>query len=187
MSAGTKQPLAHAIERAEAFRALFYSGSYMRWELAGSVRRKCPSVGDIEAVIIPAWGGVTVADGLFTKELANVNLLWHRLDSLVEDGKVSKWVRDNGRTCWGEKTRAVNFAGQCFEIYTATENTWGSTMAIRTGPREFSMRLVTAFLPRGLRAEDGYLRRGIELIPCPDEAAYMAAAGFKWIAPEARR
>ncbi len=58
-------PLSRAIECAHDFRAMFDPSTYTRWEFAGSLRRKCPDVGDLEHVIIPVIGDVAGGRKMF--------------------------------------------------------------------------------------------------------------------------
>ena len=65
--------------------------------------------------------------------------------------------------------------------------TWGVTMAIRTGPRDYSRHLVTALLARGLRSEGGrVLRSNGEPLPTPEERHVFEFAGIPYLAPELR-
>src|SRR5437870_2820192 len=88
-TATAKRTNADALADAEAFRALFNPSHYERWEIAGSVRRKCREVGDVEHVVIPRFGPVTSHEGLFA-ERVTANLLFNQLDQLVRDGTVQK-------------------------------------------------------------------------------------------------
>lgn len=74
---------------------------------------------------------------------------------------------------------------------------WGVIYTIRTGPAEFSRRLVTStlhggLLPPHLRVRDGALwHRGDALfdammIPTAEETDLFEAVGLTWIPPEAR-
>lgn len=166
----------------------FFGGTFVRWEVAGSVRRNRAEVGDIEHVVIPK-----IIDGR--------NVLWERLDSLVPgiglfanpDAPLRKSIYSNGTNRWGEKYRGVDFAGVKHEIFTADEENFGCILAIRTGPAEFSKKLVTMLLHGGnFRQQDGYLVRTAgpnigERVPCPDEKAFFQLCGHAWIDPSARR
>jgi hypothetical protein len=153
--AKTKRPLAQAIEDAKAFRALFPAECWQQWKGAGSVRRQAELVSDIDHVVIPQFGEVSSGDLFGTPRL--VNLLWHHLDALVAGRTVEKWVRDDGRTSWGEKQRAVAFRGAKHEIWTADAENWGSILAIRTGPGDYSHRMVIALQYNGYANTDGYV------------------------------
>lgn len=150
----TKRSLRDAIADAEAFRAMFPPDSYSRWEIAGSVRRRVAMVGDVEHVIIPVVGEFTKGGGLFA-ETEKRNLFLHHLDELVRTYQMKKHVYPNGSNRWGEKYRGVDFCGHCHEIFLATPQNWGSTLAIRTGPGEFSKSLVIALQRNGYWQNEG--------------------------------
>ncbi|HEX8913395.1 MAG TPA: hypothetical protein VF796_13625 [Humisphaera sp.] len=150
-----KRPLAQARADAEAFAALFTRDHVVRWQVAGSVRRREPLVSDVDHVVVPRFGELPAADLFRTPE--RTNLLWHHLDALVAGRHVDKWVRANGTVCWGDKQRAVLFRGFKHEVWTADADNWGSVLAIRTGPGEFSHRLVIDLQKHGHANADGYV------------------------------
>lgn len=189
MSTGTKRTLSQATADALAFAELF-DGCADLWCIAGSVRRRKPEVGDIEHVVIPKMGERD-GGGMFGEKVA-VNLLWERLDMLVESGALSKHVYETvvGRqTRWGDKYRGVDFRGFTNEIFTADAKNYGSILLIRTGPAEFSQAFVDRFLRGGLYRQDkGYLKhvRSGNVVPIPDEESYFRMAGLPFVAPEKR-
>ena len=206
----TKRPLAAAQSDAEAMRDLL-AGTYVRWDVAGSVRRQRPEVGDVEHVVQSRTAEVRV--GLFGVE-RTVNLLHDRLDALVAAGELAKHLYGDSGVRWGDRHRGVSFHGFAHELFIADGANYGPTLAIRTGPAEFSKRLVSGLLCRGLRNHEGYVwecdpcpscsdaqaDRGIDcwrcgrrrLVPArrvsvPDERAYFELCGVGWIEPEGRR
>lgn len=65
---------------------------------------------------------------------------------------------------------------------------WGAIFAIRTGPGDYSKRLVTICQDRGLRCVDGRLvDANGHTVPTPEEADFIASCGATWAEPEARR
>jgi DNA polymerase/3'-5' exonuclease PolX len=194
MSTGLKRSHAVAIADAEAFRALF-DGCYERWEIAGSVRRCKPEVADVEHVVIPKIGPVA-SGGLFNEQ-ADANLLWSKLDALVELSTVAKHLytssHADGSTSvsprWGDKYRGVDFRGFNHEIFTANPRNWGSILTIRTGPAQFSERMVTMLHPRGLQNDGGFVRykRTGAIYETPTEESFFIACGQSFVAPEGRR
>ena len=189
MSTTTKRPRAEALAAAHALSDLLCHACE-RWEIAGSVRRNKPEVGDVEHVILPTFGDVPGGD-LFASP-QTVNLLWHRLDQLVAAGTVAKALI-NGSPRWGERYRRVIFQGIAHDLFAADADNWGSVLAIRTGPAEFSKGLVVGLRRNGYRNQDGYVwtctpeGEPIERVACPDERTFFALAGAAWVEPEDRR
>ena len=172
--------LQQAQAHAQAMQVLVGDGATTDWIVAGSVRRQQATVGDVEHVVIPAMGEVEKmsGEGLFAEpvKVGNVNLLWHRLDELLADGVIRKAVNAAGRTCWGDKQRAVDYNGVAHEFYTATEDNLGVMVAIRTGPFELSRHLVTVIKRHGYECSGGfhvYPIGGGQLISMPDEEGFF--------------
>jgi DNA polymerase/3'-5' exonuclease PolX len=184
----TRRPLAAAIEDAEAFRALFPAACYERWEVAWSVRRRSAFVGDVEHLVIPAFGDVDRGEGLFALP-ERVNLLWFHLDALHRKGDVEKHWYGSGHR-WGEQQRGVDWRGFRHEIYTADADNWGSNLAIRTGPADLSVRLVSSIKQFGHDHAGGFRVVHVatgRAVPTPDERQYFRLCGVPWAEPAERR
>lgn len=206
-SVDQKRGHVEAMQGAYAFRALFPNDSYDRWEFAGSLRRKCQQIGDVEHVIIPRVG-MLQTDELFAKP---VNLLFAHLDKLVAQGTLTKHLYASGFR-WGEKYRGCDqsHSGTIImnEIFCAQPDNWGSTLAIRTGPAEFSQRLVTSLRRNGFRnhlgsvwqcdpcqcgRDDDCKKCGgtglicVDKVVAADECAYFRLCGMDYVKPEDRR
>jgi DNA polymerase/3'-5' exonuclease PolX len=179
---------------ATLFRDLF-AGCYERWEIAGSLRRNKPDIGDCEHVVIPKFAEIPNPASMFGEPIMT-NLLWARLNQLIAKGELSKHVypvqRADGsvseRTMFGEKYRGVNFRVHLHEIFTASRDNFGAILAIRTGSGEFSKSLVTRLLASGrLRQVNGYLTYADGTIyPCRDEQVFFAACGVPYMEPAER-
>lgn len=189
----TKRPYARALADARAFRDLLPHDAYLRWEFAGSVRRRKPEVGDVEHVVIPAHA-IETGGGLFAEPVA-VNLLWREVDRLLADGVVAKHVYGQTATGaplyrWGDKHRGMDFRGFNHEFFTTSEDAWGAQLLIRTGPADYSERVVTALKRGGMyRQVDGRLIHVVsgEPVPVPTEADYVRLAGLGYVVAEDRR
>lgn len=204
MSTMTRTDLQTAIAEAAAFRALF-DGTFERWEIAGSMRRKKPDVGDIEHVVIAAFEHVPV--GLFDDVNSHEphSCLRARIDELLRTGVARLHRYSDGRTRNGDRYVGLEFRGRLHEIFVADLVNWGCILAIRTGPADYSRELVTRLRDRGFRQHEGYLYRihaapvsrfwqrlddgsWGERVSCPDERDYIARyAGLPWLEPEARK
>lgn len=178
MSTGLKRSLAEAKRDAIDFRDMF-TGRYDQWEIAGSVRRGKPEVGDIEHVVIPIGG-----------------LVFARMDELLpkDDGAlfggsstIEKAVYPDGRHRWGPKYRGVMFRGFRHEVFLCSRHNWGSIFAIRTGPAEFSQRCVTELHKYGLRQHKGRIINATnDIFETPTEERFFELCGMPWIEPKER-
>lgn len=162
-----KRPLADALADARYLQSFFKPETFERWEFAGSIRRRVASVGDVEHVILPRTGDVSVggaAAGSLFAEMRTMNLVIHQLDELERTGVISKHVYGTHPTSgqpmyrWGEKYRGFDFKGHMHEVFCADHDNWGPTLAIRTGPGTFSKMLVTHLQRYGYINEGGYVR-----------------------------
>jgi DNA polymerase/3'-5' exonuclease PolX len=206
----TRRSYKEALKDAEDFRALFPSISYSVWTFAGSLRRKCSSVGDNEHVVCPITGNKPNG-GLFGGE---VNLLFHRLDELVASREVTQHIYGATGPRWGEKYRGIDYRGVMHEIFCADPQwNYGPTLGIRTGGPEFSKRLVSGLLRNqrrnykgrvwrcepcptasaaGQRCEkscgecQGTQLKCIEAIPVATEEEYFKLCGIEFVPPERR-
>ncbi|MCD6118634.1 hypothetical protein J7K50_02220 [bacterium] len=182
-----------------------------KYEIAGSIRRKRSTVGDAEIVAIPYFDHEKVPRGLFgAPEPIKINLLWRRLDNLIEQGDLMKarYLDKNGRESrrWGEIYRGVSLPDDSFkfEIFTADHENWGLILMIRTGSAGFSRGFVTHLLRKtDLRAHQGRLVRVfphagekkssellacdiVETVPVRSEHSLFELAGLVFRYPEFR-
>lgn len=187
MSTTTKRlPLARAQQLANAIRDELAPGC-ARIEIAGSIRRRKPEVGDIEIVAIPKRSG-----GLFDDQSA--------LDPLLAalEG-TGRFVRIKG----GDKYKQYEVvkAGVKLDLFLCEPETWGWIFMLRTGPEDFTKRLVLAEQHGGCRPDhisfrEGRLWRRVETpghmtrdvpLDTPEERDVFEALGMKWVEPWDRR
>lgn len=158
----------------------------VRIEIAGSIRRGEPFVGDIEILAEPRFSTETTHDLFRTP--CEVDLLKRTLEAL-EVAHVL--VRHPVRKCDGERAKALwqpeaQIAVDLFIIRPPAE--WGPALVIRTGPSLFSAAMVSSLRRRNLRSEG--LRVLTELndrVPCPDEETFFRLCDRPYLAPERRR
>ena len=181
-----------------------------RIQIAGSLRRKSVDVGDVEIVVTPRLGADLFGD-------TSVNLLDLHIDWLLAKGTLTRRLDMNGQQAIGSKYKRLSYDGVPVDLFVVIPPAqWGVILAIRTGPAEFSHRLVTSrtaggWMPPGYRVRDGALQRqrfhvdgytatgnpdvvtvesvahSIETIDTPEETDLFAAIGRRWIAPEDRK
>ena len=174
-----------------------------RIEIAGSIRREKPMVGDIEIVADPRLRYETMPD-MFGGEgvTAVYSELDERCDRLLAEGRLAYRLNAKGhRIGWGEHNKYALYHPQdgsapvpldLFAVYPPDEQ-WGVAMVIRTGPADFNPVLISqrpnGALPWGWKVQvsDWTLRNTInQVVPTPDEADFFAAIGLPWIPPAER-
>lgn len=186
------------------------SSACVRIELAGSLRRGKAEVGDIELVAIASTGLFTTPD-LFGNPSSNVavNHLDDALTTLYAQGQwrlarnpeTRKPLRNGD--AWKKLQHAAT--GLLCDLFITDRRRWGYTLAIRTGPSEFSKELVTRALYRKNFFKDGLLhnhapvrnaQREVQpcpagadcpsIIPTPEERDIFTALGLPYIEPDDR-
>jgi len=148
-----------------------------RIEIAGSLRRKKETIGDIEIVLIlkPEFDmfGAPV-------ESSDSGIV----DSLTEHG--FKFIKN------GKKYKQVSFYnGVTVDLFITTPEKWGCIFLIRTGSAEFSHNLVTkksigGWCPSNLNFKDGRIWNGERVMDTPEEEDVFRALGIDWYRPEER-
>jgi DNA polymerase/3'-5' exonuclease PolX len=166
-----------------------------RIEIAGSLRRGRPEVGDIEIVAIAR----SVIDRDLFGERFDRDGLDVLCNVLAGEGKLRPRLDSRGRGAWGPKYKRLWFREIPVDLFVVSSPAqYGVILAIRTGPAEYSKKLVTpshflsgGMMPPGMRCHDGALwrRHGAleDLIVTPDEADVYRAIGADYVAPEDRR
>lgn len=182
--------------------------------VAGSIRREKAFVKDLELVVLPTPLARTKPGTLFEEEQTDELTVY--LEEVVSAGRHRRLLRPtqqvilknlgDGRTeqakraspwgpaykrlwwTWGEVTYPV-------DLFIATPETWGPLCAIRTGPSDFSQRMVTqqpkGAMPPHKRQHGGRLQQRTgqdawEDIDTPDEAAWFNAIGVPFWGPRER-
>lgn len=151
-----------------------------RIEIAGSIRRKKAEIGDIELVAIPK----TIPDLLGEPQVqTEVDVLLAQWPiTITKDGQKYKQFLFNGTS------------GQSYQVDLFLQPdpaTWGVNFLIRTGPSEFSTRMVTSVAsgglrPRDLLVRDGRVWRNGEALATPEEGDVFALWDMDFIRPEER-
>jgi len=154
-----------------------------RIEIAGSLRRKKPTVGDIELVLIPALYIDLFDDGTVNEPEYAIQFV---SDLLAEAG--ATFVKD------GDKYKQVVIGGKyTVDLFITTPEKWGCIFTIRTGSAEFTKRLVTMKFYGGLCPENLYFHDGRiwesgkdKAYDTPEEADVFKVLGLDYIEPEMR-
>jgi len=169
---GTKQfTYDRALQAARALLVLI-GPACERVEIAGSLRRKRPSVHDIDVVCIPKYNEVQVDLFGGTEKVSQVDIA---LKDLVTGG---------------DKIKHGSIDGIPFDLYVASEETWATLLLIRTGSRERNILLTTKAQRLGyiLRADGtGVMELGTgKRIAYESEEAIFWSLGLKYVPPEKR-
>ena len=152
-----------------------------RIEIAGSIRRKKPEIGDIEIVCIPKY--IAIAADLFGNPVRTSALN----SQIYRAAKRNDWeaIKD------GDMYKQYNIGPCSLDLFITTPEKWGCVFTIRTGSAEFTHRLVTArrmggLCPSYMRFKDGRLWNGDAPLATPEESDVFKALGIDWIEPEKR-
>ncbi|NJO82400.1 MAG: hypothetical protein HC828_05980 [Blastochloris sp.] len=146
--------------------------------ITGSLRRGCPTIGDIELVVIPKMEPVLDMFGDTVDQRALLDECLTRL-SLTFSKNGPRWKQFP----WREQT---------VDLFIQVDPaTWGMNATIRTGSQTFSEWLVTARqygggLPAPLISQDARLWDGTTALDTPEELDVFRVLGLPWVAPQDR-
>lgn len=156
-------------------------------EIAGSIRRQKPEVGDIELLAIPKFGK---ASDLFGEvDTSRVNQLWELVDGLARDGdtrlqytKAGDRYRQFLVPAEGERLIKV-------DLFTCARDNWGWAFLVRTGSANFSHHIASRLNAAGYTSKDFWIC-GIagtaDRMETPAEEDVFALAHEKFRPPEER-
>lgn len=150
MSDKIKFPRAAAVEVArEMSAALKPCCKPERLIVAGSLRRRRAEVGDVELLYISEL--VEKRDGLFDR--SNASAVDEKLEAMLADGRLAKRKNVNGSEMWGAKNKlALHVAsGIPVDFFSTNEECFFMSLVIRTGPKDFNLRLIESARKRGLK------------------------------------
>jgi DNA polymerase/3'-5' exonuclease PolX len=155
-----------ALEIAEKTKALL-APHCERIEIAGSIRRRKPDVGDIEIVAIPKPYDI----GLFESGIVTV---------------VNQWQKVKGELpC--KYTQRILPEGIKLDLFFANRENWGLIFAMRTGSAEYSHKvLATEWVKSGYKGKGGYLYSNGERVTIPEEKDLFKLIGVPFAPPELR-
>jgi len=138
-----------------------------RIEIAGSIRRKKPDVGDIEIVVIPKPYNI----GLFESGIATI---------------VKQWKKVKGELpC--KYTQRILPEGIKLDLFFAEPDNWGLIYAIRTGSADYShLELASNWSSMGYKSVGGYLFRDGERVAVREEEDLFKLLHMPYVEPEQR-
>ena len=154
-----------------------------RIEIAGSVRRCKPNVGDIELLVIPK---TAPTDTLWLDRTPlDKRILEFMVDGILDYRLNKKGIRTYGRL---NKLLIHVPSGIGVDLFSTTAENWGMSLVVRTGPAEFCVKMMSRFRALGLK---GHAYGGVEdplgtQLPCPTEEEVFRLARCSYIPPEKR-
>ena len=175
MSENDKRPYEQAAEIAHELVDLLRPAC-LRIEIAGSLRRRCATIGDIEIVAVPRLPVDLLGDISYTLPT-----------------QVDLFLRDTRKIKDGHKYKQFEYKGMTIDLFLQPDPaTWGVNFLLRTGSAMFSKWLVTkkrfyGAMPENMRVKDGRLWRGDMLMYTPEEADVFEALGLPFIKPVYQR
>lgn len=154
--------------------------------VCGSIRRRKPEVGDIEIVYAPLVTPVEVPGDLFGGAKIELrDALLERLDAAVAAGAIIPG------SCLGRRFRQYRVPrldAQLDLFVVRHPAQWGSIVAIRTGPADYSEWLMRRARHLGLQQINGHLEDNAgAVIETRTEEDYFRALRLDWVPPEHRR
>ena len=152
-----------------------------RIEIAGSIRRRWPTVGDIELVAIPRKRYQASLLGDVEAEKTYLDL---HLERYPEFYKV---------VANGDRMKRILFDGMQVDLFVTDPARWGVIMTLRTGSKDFATWLVTSRDQGGARRVDRIVKDGrvweigqTEPLETPEEPYVFQALGVPWTPLEMR-
>lgn len=156
-----------------------------RIEIAGSLRRKKETVGDIEILFIPRMEDRQM--DMFSTE--PMDLAHEELNRWLATGIVSKREGEKGTTSWGPKNKlAQHPSGIGIDFFSTTAENWWVSLVIRTGGKETNLSLTNGAIALNMHLNaygSGFTKLG-KVIPCHSEEDVFRLAGVRYREPEER-
>lgn len=166
-----------------------------RIQVAGSLRRRRPQVHDIEIVAIPRVETETEL-GLFAEhaDVVEHDRLAESLARLRADGTITardvEVHRADGRVeiqhRLGNAYQALVFRDMPIDLFLTDRDQWGCIFALRTGPHDWNIELVTQIQKHLRRVEHGRVLHLGKPVATPEEADFFRACGQRWVDPPER-
>lgn len=161
-----KWPHAEAMAVAEMLVAALRP-SCARIEIAGSLRRRKPLVGDVEIVYVPRFDTAMLPGEMFPK--GEQNLADLTINTLLLSGVLEKRRNAKGAEMFGEKNKLVRHcrSGIPVDLFATTEDCWFNYLVCRTGGSESNVAICNAAIARGWKWTP--YGPGFEKGPDPDQ------------------
>ncbi len=162
----------------------------LRIEIAGSLRRQKPQVGDIELLMIPKVIELPDPESVFGEVVAT-NMTDARIKRLEATGVLARRKNVKGSEMFGEKNKLmVHVAtGIPVDLFATTEASWFNYLVCRTGPLESNVAICNAAIGKGWKWEPyspGFKRIGYTE-PMHSERQVFEFVGLPYHEPQFRK
>ena len=156
--------------------------------IAGSIRRRKAQVGDIELLCVSR---VTIPQDMFGGLATSQHTLDVALEDMTREGDLlQRRLNKAGRPTFGPSNKLLIHVptGIPVDVFSASKRNWGMAMVLRTGPREFNVRMMTRFLELGMKghAYGGVTDRNGNEVSCQNEHEVFRILGWEYLSPEDR-
>jgi len=149
-----------------------------RIEVAGSIRRRKPEVGDIELLCIPRY-------------VAGVDQLDREIGALFTQRVVEFRLNKLGSRVYGPKNKLLRHveSGIGVDIFSTDEDCWPVALVVRTGGEKTNKEIASRALERGMRfraygdgfdTPEGHIR-------CETEEDVFRVVGLRYLEPWERK
>jgi DNA polymerase/3'-5' exonuclease PolX len=167
VSTGPRIPLAKALDIGANVVAILVPHCH-KIDIAGSVRRQSPTIGDLEIVCLPDRSPFE-STPLFAGGFA---------------AAVEQWPGLKGSP-GGRYTQRLLPCGLKLDLFMPRPDGYGLIMAIRTGSADWAHKvLATGWTRAGFHSEGGLLRREDgSVVPCRTERELFDVIGLRWVEP----
>lgn len=167
-----------------------------RIEVVGSLRRRRPTVGDIELLYIPRFGPQARGPGdLYPDEQTRCNLADTAIADLERRRILGRRLNTKGQTMFGEHNKLMVdlSTGIPVDLFATVPECWENYRVCRTGGAETNRRICEAAHALGWKWTpygSGFTREKekgcLEVRPVTSERDLFSFLGLPWLEPEAR-
>jgi len=160
----------------------------LRVQIAGSLRRHKPDVGDVEILYIPKTEDENDPSDLFRS--MEVNLAEIRIEGMERAGTLEKRKNKIGAVTYGPLNKLMRHIGTGIpvDLFSATEENWYNYLVCRTGPADSNVRICQAAQCKGWKWNpygEGFSRGG-ETRRMESEREVFAFVGLPYREPGRR-
>lgn len=165
-----------------------------RLVVAGSLRRRKATIGDIEILFIPKYEMRKDPTDMFDD--INVNLADEVIARLEESGVLERRKNSIGSEMFGPENKLMRHCdtGLLVELFSATPATWYNRLVCRTGPAESNTRIAKAAIRMGWHWNPygpGFSKGGVlggerQIHAVSSEEEVFKFVGLPYLKPEQR-